>query len=143
MALALLPLLVGMPLAIPLPEVGRPARRYTSMPARNSEQIRQLEVPVIVRLGEKDMTMKEVLGMVPGAILELPRSADSELELVVNNKVIGCGIAVKIGENFGIRVTYLGDMANRVVEKAQMKEAAVSRVDADVAALADALMAAN
>lgn len=113
------------------------------MPARNSEQIRQLEVPVIVRLGEKDMTMKEVLGMVPGAILELPRSADSELELVVNNKVIGCGIAVKIGENFGIRVTYLGDMANRVVEKAQMKEAAVSRVDADVAALADALMAAN
>lgn len=113
------------------------------MPGRNSEQIRQLEVPVIVKLGEKTMTMKEIMSMVPGAIIELPRQSDAELELVVNNKVIGCGTAVKIGENFGIRVTYLGDLSQRVVEKAQLQEAAISRVDADVAALADALLAAN
>ena len=87
------------------------------------------------------MTMAEVLGLVPGAILELPRSADSELELLVNNKVLGCGTAVKVGENFGIRVTFLGDISSRIVEKAQAQEAFVSRVDADVAALADALLA--
>jgi hypothetical protein len=32
----------------------------------------------------------------------------------VNNKVIGAGSAVKVGENFGVRVTNVGDVATRV-----------------------------
>lgn len=67
-----------------------------------------LEVPVIVRLGERQLSMREVLALVPGAIIELDKRADHELELLVNNRVIGSGTAVKVGENFGLRVSRVG-----------------------------------
>lgn len=74
----------------------------------------RLEVPVIVRLGERRMPLREVLALVPGSIVELPKSAEAELDLLVNNKQIGMGAAVKVGENFGLRITYLGDVRERI-----------------------------
>ncbi len=74
----------------------------------------KLEVPIIVRVGERRATMEEILTFGPGAILELQKSAEDELTLLVNNKPIGTGEAVKVGENFGIRVTSVGTPAERV-----------------------------
>lgn len=74
----------------------------------------RLEVPVIVRLGERRMPLREVLALVPGSIIELPKNAEAELDLLVNNKQIGVGAAVKVGENFGLRITYLGDVRERI-----------------------------
>lgn len=76
--------------------------------------ILRLEVPVIVRLGQRSMTMNEVLSLVPGAIIEIPKSAEDELDLLVNNKQIGVGSAVKVVENFGIRISYIGDLKERI-----------------------------
>jgi flagellar motor switch protein FliN len=76
--------------------------------------ILRLEVPVIVRLGQRTMSMKEVLSLVPGAIIELPKNAEEELDLLVNNKQIGLGTAVKVVENFGIRISYIGDLKARI-----------------------------
>jgi flagellar motor switch protein FliN len=76
--------------------------------------ILRLEVPVIVRLGERSMTVKQVLDLVPGAIIELPKSSEDELDLLVNNKQIGVGSAVKVVENFGIRISYIGDLKERI-----------------------------
>jgi flagellar motor switch protein FliN len=76
--------------------------------------ILRLEVPVIVRLGQRTMTMNEVLSLVPGAIIEIPKSAEEELDLLVNNKQIGVGTAVKVVENFGIRISYIGDLKERI-----------------------------
>lgn len=76
--------------------------------------ILHLEVPVIVRLGERTMTVGEVLALVPGAIIELPKHADDELDLLINNKQIGTGTAVKVGENFGLKISYIGDLRQRV-----------------------------
>lgn len=74
----------------------------------------RLEVPVIVRLAERRLPLREVLALVPGSILELPKSAEAELDLLVNNKQIGTGTAVKVGENFGLRISYLGDVRERI-----------------------------
>jgi flagellar motor switch protein FliN/FliY len=74
----------------------------------------RLEVPVIVRLGERLLTLSEVVGLVPGAIIELPKSAEEELDLLINNKQIGSGTAVKVGENFGLRITFIGDVRARI-----------------------------
>jgi flagellar motor switch protein FliN/FliY len=74
----------------------------------------RLEVPVIVRLGERSMTMTEVLGLVPGSIIELHKNSEDELDLLINNKQIGTGAAVKVVENFGIRINYIGDMKARI-----------------------------
>jgi len=83
------------------------------MPA-GIESILILEVPVIVQIAERTMAMDEVVSIVPGAIIELPKAANEDLEILVNNKPVGTGIAVKVGKNYGIRVSYIGDLEQRI-----------------------------
>jgi flagellar motor switch protein FliN len=78
------------------------------------QTILKLTVPVIVQVGERRVPMEDVLALGPGAILELSKSAEDELDLLVNNKVIGKGVAVKVGENFGIRIASIGTPHQRV-----------------------------
>ena len=79
----------------------------------------RLEVPLIVQLGERSLKLSEVVGLFPGAIIELAKNAEAELDLLVNNKQIGTGSAVKVGENFGIRINYIGDIRARISALAQ------------------------
>jgi len=82
--------------------------------ASDLKSLLKLDVPVIVLLGTKRLSVKEVTSLMTGAIIELPKRADDELELMVNNKVVGTGSAVKVGENFGIRIAFIGDVRTRV-----------------------------
>jgi flagellar motor switch protein FliN/FliY len=85
-----------------------------SDPRADISPILKLEVPVIVVLASRRMPLREVVALTAGAILELPTKAEEELEILVNNKVIGTGKAVKVGENFGIRLSFVGDLRDRV-----------------------------
>ncbi len=76
--------------------------------------ILRLSVPVIVQVGHRSLPMGDVLSLGPGAILELNKASDRELDLLVNNKPIGTGVAVKVGENFGIKITSIGSPAQRI-----------------------------
>ncbi|MEO1130813.1 MAG: FliM/FliN family flagellar motor C-terminal domain-containing protein, partial [Planctomycetota bacterium] len=82
------------------------------------DRILKLNVPIIVLMGEKTMPLQDVVSMMPGTIIELPKPADSELELLVNNMVIGSGTAVKVGENFGLRISAIGDARERIAAMA-------------------------
>jgi flagellar motor switch protein FliN/FliY len=104
-------------------------------------QARNLEVPVIVRLGECALTVRKVLDLVPGSIIELATPADSELQLLANNKHIGFGAAVKVGENFGIRITFIGDVRKRAIISHTAEGSDQSPIGSDAAALAEALLA--
>jgi flagellar motor switch protein FliN/FliY len=73
-----------------------------------------LEVPLIVLLGERHMKLREITSLIPGAIIELPKLADEELEVLVNNKPVGTGLPVKVGENFGVKISYIGDLRERI-----------------------------
>lgn len=84
-------------------------------PTTNLASVMKLEAPIIVQLGARAMTVDEVMSLAPGAIIELPKNAEEELELLVNNKPIGSGNAVKVGENFGIRVNFIGDLKDRIL----------------------------
>jgi flagellar motor switch protein FliN/FliY len=83
------------------------------MPADLSSILR-LEVPVIVQIAERSMPVADVVALNYGAIIELPKMVDEDLEILVNNKVIGTGVAVKVGEHFGIRVKSMGGLSERV-----------------------------
>jgi len=67
--------------------------------------ILKLKVPMTVELGHRRMPMSEVLALAPGALVELPQRADDPLVLHAANRPIGTGAAVKVGEQFGLRVT--------------------------------------
>jgi flagellar motor switch protein FliN len=82
--------------------------------ATDVETILKLKVPLLVTVGERFISVDEVLALGPGAILELERSSDSDLILMVNNKTIGTGHAVKVGENFGIKINHVDSAEDRI-----------------------------
>lgn len=100
---------------------------------RSVDQILRIEVPLLVQLAERQLTLGEVLELTPGAIIELPKTAEEELEILINNKVIGTGHAVKVGENFGIRVSYIGDLADRISAMAPKQDQAEPETETDAA----------
>ena len=86
-------------------------RAPKSTPTQNElQRIMRLEVPVIVKLAERRLTLAEVMRLGPGAIIEFSKSSDEPLELLINNKTIGLGDAVKVGENFGLKINQIGDV---------------------------------
>jgi flagellar motor switch protein FliN/FliY len=87
-----------------------PAAMSPAQPPVDLKRILQLEVPVIVKLAERKLTLGEVMRLGAGAIIEFSKSSDEPLELLVNNKAIGVGDAVKVGENFGLKITQIGDV---------------------------------
>lgn len=82
----------------------------TDSPSGELRRILRLQVPVIVKLAERRLTMAEVMRLGTGAIVEFLKSSDEPLELLVNNKSIAVGEAVKVGENFGLKITQVGDL---------------------------------
>ena len=78
------------------------------------KRILKLQVPVIVRLASKRMSLAEVMRLGGGGILEFDKANDAPLELLINNTVIGEGEAVKVGENFGLRISRIGDVRDKL-----------------------------
>jgi flagellar motor switch protein FliN/FliY len=77
-------------------------------------RLMKLEVPVIVKLAERMLPMSEVLRLGVGSIIEFVKSNDEPLHLMINNKTIAIGEAVKVGENFGLRIRQIGSMKDLV-----------------------------
>lgn len=78
------------------------------------QTILRLEVPLVVVLGERNMRVGDVREFMTGTIIELSKGAEEDLEIRINNRPVGNGRAVKIGENFGVRVTYVGEPSARI-----------------------------
>lgn len=77
-------------------------------------RIMRIEVPVIVKLAECKMPLVRIVGLNTGAIIEFEKPADASLDLMINNKCIGVGQAVKVGENFGLRITQVGTLREKI-----------------------------
>ena len=88
----------------------QPPAALTSPSHSEIRRILCLQVPVIVKLAERKMTLSEVMRFGPGAIIEFSKASDEPLELMINNRTIGVGETVKIGENFGLKITQIGDV---------------------------------
>ena len=84
--------------------------RSTSTDPAEVKRILTISVPVIVKLAERRMSMAEVMRLGVGAIIEFAKRSDEPLQLLINNKPIAVGDAVKVGENFGLRITQIGDI---------------------------------
>jgi flagellar motor switch protein FliN/FliY len=83
-------------------------------PSTDLDRILKLKVPVIVRIADRKLPLTDVLRLAHGSILELSRNSDEPLHLMVNNTVIGEGEAVKVGEHFGLRISSIGNVEDRV-----------------------------
>jgi flagellar motor switch protein FliN/FliY len=78
------------------------------------ERILKLRVPVIVQIASRRMPLAAIRRLSLGMIIEFEKNTDETLELRVRNRPIGRGEAVKVGENFGLRVTAIHDAEDRI-----------------------------
>ena len=69
------------------------------------DMLHDVEMEVSAELGRTKMSVRELLSLSPGAIVELDRAAGSPADLLVNGRLIAKGEVVVIDENFGIRIT--------------------------------------
>jgi flagellar motor switch protein FliN/FliY len=69
---------------------------------------------VAVTLAEREISLEAILRITAGTILEFDISADTELSLNIGSESIGTGQAVKVGENFGLRVTRMCSVQDRI-----------------------------
>ncbi|MEV6932579.1 flagellar motor switch protein FliN [Dactylosporangium sp. NPDC051485] len=85
---------------------GEPATRErgrTGPPA--FDLLHDVEMEVTAELGRTRMSVRELLSLAPGAVIELDRAAGGPADLLVNGRLIARGEVVVIDENFGIRIT--------------------------------------
>lgn len=78
-------------------------------------RILKIRVPVIVQLARRQMTIETVRRLSLGMIIEFSKSVDEPLELLINNRHVGFGDAVKVNEHFGLRISKIGDAATRIM----------------------------
>ena len=67
-----------------------------------------------VELGRTKKSIKDILGMGEGTIIELDKLAGEPVDILVNHKPIAKGEVVVIDENFGVRVTEIISPMERV-----------------------------
>ena len=71
----------------------------------NLEIILNLNLEIRVQLGKTVQSVKQVLELGSGSVLELDRLNGEPVDLLVNKKYFAKGEMIVIGENFGVRVT--------------------------------------
>lgn len=97
------------PAAAPPP---RPLRALLRDP--KLARVCRVRVPVIVQLARRTMPIAAVRELAVGAIIEFEKSVEDELDLLIGDRPIGHGACVKVGENFGLRLTRVCDRKQRV-----------------------------
>ena len=71
----------------------------------NLDLVMDVELNVTLRFGQRLLTLREVLDLTSGSVIELDRQVEEPVELLLEGKVIARGEAVVIDGNYGLRVT--------------------------------------
>lgn len=90
-----------------------PSRVEELLQQGNLELLMEVELPVMLRFGARQVTLLEVLELAAGAVLELDREIREPVDLVLNGKVIARGEVVVIDGNYGLRVSEVASPQQR------------------------------
>jgi flagellar motor switch protein FliN/FliY len=82
--------------------------------AKNLDILLDIPLQVTVQLGQTKRTVKEILELSPGSIIELDKLAGEPVDILINNRLIAKGEVVVIDENFGVRVTDILSQSDRL-----------------------------
>jgi flagellar motor switch protein FliN/FliY len=64
-----------------------------------------VELQATIRFGQRDMLLREVFGLMPGAVVELDQLVNEPVGLFVAGRLIARGEVVVVDGNFGLRIT--------------------------------------
>ena len=95
-------------------EPKKPVSNLSPEELSNIELIKDVKLPIRVRIGSKKMLLKDVLSMDIGSVIELDQLANDPLEILVGDKVIAMGEVVIVDGNFGVQIGEIGTKRERL-----------------------------
>lgn len=80
----------------------------------NLEAILDIPVSLSVQIGQTKISIKNLLQLNQGSVVELERLAGEPLDVMVNNTLVAHGEVVVVNEKYGIRLTDIVSAHERV-----------------------------
>ena len=95
---------------------GRQAQKAATAEQQQArlDVILDIDLPVVVRFGRTEMPLRQVTRIAPGSVIDLGRSPDDPVELLVSDRVVARGEVVVVGGNYGIRIVDVVSPSERV-----------------------------
>lgn len=75
-----------------------------SSPLATMDLLLDVRVRLSVQLGRTQLSIREVLALGPGSVVELDKAANEPVDILVNERLVAHGEVVVVDENFGVRV---------------------------------------
>lgn len=88
--------------------------KFTEIEAKNLDILFDIPLKVTVELGRTSRSVKDILELSSGSIIELDKLAGEPVDILINNKLMAKGEVVVIDENFGVRITDIVSKIDRV-----------------------------
>lgn len=88
----------------PQPVTDNSVGRCQPRQSRTFDLLMGVELPVSVSFGRVQLPLKDVLKLTAGSIIELNRTVDEPVEVIVNNCVVARGEVVVVEGNYGVRI---------------------------------------
>lgn len=92
------------------PEVAPKPPSQLALPQQKSrtlDLLMEVEMPVSVSFGRAQLPLRDVLKLNSGSIVELNRTINDPVEIIVNNCVIARGEVVVVEGNYGVRIQHV------------------------------------
>ncbi len=67
--------------------------------------VKDISVTLTIELGRTRMSLKELLALEQGSVIELQRMVDEPMDVLVNGTLVAHGEVVVIDDTFGVRLT--------------------------------------
>jgi len=80
----------------------------------NLRVLENIEVRMTVEVGRTEITIRDLLRLNEGSVVELDRLAGDPLDILINGTMIAKGEVVMVGERFGVRFGEIVDLEKRV-----------------------------
>jgi len=72
--------------------------------SRTLDVIMDIDLPLVVRFGRTELPLRTLTTLGPGSVIDLGRSPDDPVELLVSDRVVARGEVVVVAGNYGIRI---------------------------------------
>lgn len=69
------------------------------------EAVLEVDLPLVVRFGRAVMPLRNIAELSPGAVVDMGRTPDEPVELLVGERLVARGEVVIVGGNYGVRIT--------------------------------------
>lgn len=80
----------------------------------NVHRIANVEMNLTVEVGHTRMSVRDVLALEPGAVIELDRSAGAPADIKLNGRLLAHGEVVVIDQDYAVRITRILDKGDAI-----------------------------